>query len=51
MILNFWGFVKLHFYDIMLIIIVCLLLMLSFAVGFLTAKNQNKTPIQIENSK
>lgn len=43
------GFVKLHFSDIIIFIIVALLIMLSFAVGFITAKYQNKTPIQIEN--
>jgi uncharacterized membrane protein affecting hemolysin expression len=41
-------FVKAHFNDIILIIIVALLIMLSFASGYITAKYQSKTPVQIE---
>ena len=41
-------FVKTHFNDIMLVIVVVLLCLLSFAVGFLSAKYQEKEPIQIE---
>jgi hypothetical protein len=43
------DFVKAHFSDIMLFIIVILLVMLAFATGYLVAKYQLKTPIQIEN--
>ncbi|OGZ79384.1 MAG: hypothetical protein A2358_00255 [Candidatus Staskawiczbacteria bacterium RIFOXYB1_FULL_37_44] len=49
------GFVKRFYdrsvYDIILFIIVALLILLSFAIGFITAKYQNKIPIQIEQSK
>jgi len=40
-------FVKAHFSDIILFIIVALLIMLAFAAGYITAKNQLKTPIQV----
>lgn len=43
------AFVKSHFNDIMLFVIVALLLFLAFAVGYITAKYQLKTPIQIIN--
>jgi len=43
-------FVKAHFNDIILIIIVALLIMLSFASGYILAKYQIKTPVQIEKS-
>jgi len=42
-------FVKSHFSDIMLFMIVALLIMLSFAAGFIVAKQQSKEPIQISN--
>ena len=42
------GFVKSHFSDIMTFIIVVLLIMLAFAVGYITAKYQSKEPIKIE---
>ena len=42
-------FVKAHFNDIMLFIIIVLLVMLAFAVGFIVAKNQLKVPLQIIN--
>jgi len=38
------------FRDIMLIIIVSLFIMLAFAAGYITAKNQTKQLIQIEKS-
>jgi len=44
------GFVKSHFYDTMIFIIVTLLIMLSFATGFIIAKYQSKTPINIEQT-
>ncbi len=43
------AFVNSHFYDIMLFIIIVLLIMLSFAIGYITAKYETKEPIQIEN--
>lgn len=53
MIAKIWNFVKefynKNFYDIILFIIVALLLMLSFAAGFIVAKYQTKEPIKIEN--
>ena len=42
------SFVKSHFNDIMIFIIVALLILLSFAIGYITAKYQAKQPIQIE---
>jgi len=44
------DFVKAYFGDIMLFIIVVLLILLAFAVGYITAKHQSKEPIQINNS-
>jgi len=44
------GFVKSRFNDIMLFIIIILLVLLSFAAGFIIAKYQSKTPIQIEKA-
>ncbi len=41
-------FVKTHFNDIMLVIVVVLLCLLSFAVGFLSARHQEKEPIKFE---
>ncbi len=46
---NIISFVKSHFNDIMLFIIVVLLVLLSYAVGYITANYQFKTPITIEN--
>jgi len=43
-------FVKSNFNDIMLFIIVVLLIMLSFAAGYIIAKYQLKEPIQILNN-
>jgi hypothetical protein len=45
------DFFKIHFSDIILFIIVALLIMLSFATGYITAKYQSKEPIQIMNSQ
>lgn len=42
------DFVKAHFNDIILFIIVALLIMLAYAAGYITAKYQSKTPISIE---
>jgi len=41
------DFVKRHFYDIMLFIIISLLILLAFGAGYITAKYQLKEPIQI----
>jgi hypothetical protein len=49
MIARISNFVKAHFNDIILIIVVALLILLSFASGFLIAKEQNKEPILIES--
>jgi hypothetical protein len=43
------AFVKSHFNDIILFIIVALLIMLSFAIGYITAKYQSKEPIEINS--
>lgn len=42
------DYVKSHFNDIMLFIIVVLLVLLAYAAGYITAKYQAKQPIQIE---
>jgi hypothetical protein len=43
-------FVKAHFNDIILFIIVILLVLFSFAGGYIIAKYQTKEPIQILNN-
>jgi capsular polysaccharide biosynthesis protein len=43
------DFVKRRFYDIILFIIIVLLVMLAFSAGYIVAKYQSKTPIQITN--
>ena len=45
------DFVKGHFNDIIIFIIVTLLVLLAFAAGYITAKYQSKEPIQILNQK
>ena len=45
------DFVKAHFNDVILFIIIALLVMLAFASGYITAKYQTKEPIQIINQK
>lgn len=40
--------VKTHQNDIILLIIVILISLLSFALGFITAKKEKKEPIRIE---
>jgi len=45
------DFVKTNFNNIMLFIIVTLLVLFAFAVGFIVAKYQLKVPIQIINQK
>jgi hypothetical protein len=44
------NFVKTRFNNIILFIIVGLLIMLSFAVGYIMAKYEAKEPIKIENN-
>jgi len=44
------NFIKVHFSDIILFIIVTLLVLLAFGTGYLTAKYQSKTRINIEQS-
>jgi hypothetical protein len=51
MIAKIRDFVKAHFYDIMLFIIVALLIMFAFALGYIIAKYQLKTPIQIQQTQ
>lgn len=45
------DFVKIYFNDIMAVIIVALLILLSFACGFIIAKYQLKQPIRIEKKQ
>jgi len=49
MIAKISNFVKTRFNDIILFIVVALLVLLSFAIGFLMAKEQQKQPIKIES--
>lgn len=42
-------FVKTHLEDIILVIGVILISLLSFAMGYITAKQQDKTPLKIES--
>jgi len=42
------DFYNRNFRDIMLFMIVCLLLMLAFATGYIAAKTQQIEPIRIE---
>jgi hypothetical protein len=51
MIAKISNFVKDRFNDIMLFIIVAFLILLSFAIGYITAKYQSKEPIRIENKQ
>ena len=52
MLSNFSQTVKKYKSEILYTIIVFLLLLLSFAIGFIVAKNQIKEPLEvIENSK
>ena len=45
------DFVKTKFNDIILFIIVALLVLLSFAIGYITAKYEQKEPIKIEQTQ
>jgi len=51
MIAKIRDFVKEQFHNIMLFIVIVLLIMLAFAVGYITAKSQFKEPIKIEYKK
>jgi hypothetical protein len=42
-------FVKTHLDDIILVIGVILISLLSFAIGFIAAKEQEKEPLKIEH--
>ncbi len=44
-------FIKTHLNDIILFIIVALLILLAFAVGYITAKYQSKEPLTIEQKQ
>jgi len=45
------NFVKAHLDDIILLIGVILISLLSFAMGYIVAKEQEKEPLRIENPK
>ena len=45
---NFQQFVKKHKEKILLFIIVMLISLFSFAIGYITAKLQEKEPLKIE---
>jgi len=44
------NFYHRNFYDIIIFMIVALLVLLSFATGFIIAKYQDKEPIKIEQT-
>jgi len=44
-------FVKTHLDTILLVVVVVLFVLFSFASGFIIAKYQDRAPIQILNSK
>lgn len=44
-------FIIQKFNDIMLVIIVCLMIMLAFSLGYIIAKQQSIKPIQIEKTQ
>ena len=48
MLTKIQNFVKKHLNDTILIIGVILISLLSFSVGFIIAKQQEKTPLRIE---
>jgi hypothetical protein len=48
MLSKIFQLVKIHQADIILIVGVVLISLLSFALGYITAKEQQKTPIKIE---
>jgi len=45
------DFYNRNFRDIMLFVIICLLLMLAFAAGYIAAKTRQIEPIRIEKSR
>ena len=49
MLSNIKDFVKRHLDDIILLIGVILISLLSFAIGYIVAKQQGKTPLKIES--
>lgn len=48
MLSKFIKFIKSHEQDIVLLVGVVLISLLSFAIGFITAKQQEKQPLQFE---
>ncbi len=50
MLSNFKQFVKKNQEDIILVIGVVLISLLSFAIGYITAKHQEKMPLKIEQT-
>lgn len=51
MLSEFIAFVKSRISDIILFIIIVLAIMLAFALGYITAKQQSKTPILIQQKQ
>jgi len=50
MITKIYNFVKTKLNDIILGTVIGLLILLSFAIGFIVAKHQQKQPIQIKET-
>ena len=46
----FWNFLKKHQGDIILVVGVILISLLSFAIGYIVAKEQEKEPLIIKES-
>ena len=51
MLSNFLKFVKKNQQDIVLLIGVVLISLLSFSIGFITAKQQEKQPLQFQTTE
>jgi predicted negative regulator of RcsB-dependent stress response len=51
MIAKIRDFVKDQFQNIILFVIIVLLIMLAFSIGYIAAKYQSKEPIKIEYKK
>lgn len=51
MLAKFWQFVKDHIDNIFLFTIIVLFILLSFALGYIIAKYQDRAPIIINQSK
>ena len=51
MVAKIMDFVKAHFSDMVLFIVIVLLVMLAYAAGYITAKQWSREPIQVRQDK